>query len=260
MSEEINTQVAVVTGGAGGESGLGLTTAEALLRIGVRVAVWDNDPAAIEKAREELNRGGLAAHFQEVDVTDPKRVRDAHLEVQEKLGPVSILINNAALKASYVNRRAPDGSRPRLLPFWQMDLARFRRAWDVNVVGPLITMSEIVPAMLARSRGSIINVVTSPRTQRSPRHIPYGPSKAMLETLTQGVAAQLSALGNGVRANAILPGASVNRRRNPKPDPNRPPYDCLVPVILWLISDEAGNINGQIFAGTEFQQPQTAKS
>jgi 2-dehydro-3-deoxy-L-rhamnonate dehydrogenase (NAD+) len=258
MSEETNKHVAVVTGGAGGESGLGLTTAEALLRIGARVAVWDNDPAAIQRAREELRNTGLAAFFQELDVTDPAQVHDAHLQVQNELGPVSILVNNAALKASYVNRRAPDGSRPLLLPFWQMDLTRFRRAWEVNVIGPLITMSEIVPEMLARSRGSIINVVTSPRTQRSPRHLPYGPSKAMLETLTQGVAAQLSSLGKGVRANAILPGASVNRRRDRNPNPNRPPYDCLVPILLWLISDEAANVNGQIFAGTEFKRPDTS--
>ena len=258
MSEEPITEVAVVTGGAGGESGLGLTTAEALLRAGARVAVWDNNLAAIDRARAELRCIGLEAYFQEVDVTDPERVREAHSRVQNALGPVSILVNNAALKASYVNKRSEDGSRPLLLPFWQMDLNRFRRAWEVNVIGPLITMSEIVPAMLTRSRGSIINVVTSPRTQRSPRHLPYGPSKAMLETLTQGVAAQLSALGKGVRANAILPGASVNRRRATKPDPNRPPHDCLVPLILWLISDAAAQINGQIFAATEFTQPSTA--
>jgi NAD(P)-dependent dehydrogenase (short-subunit alcohol dehydrogenase family) len=258
MSAGTEKQVAVVTGGAGGESGLGLTTAEALLRTGVHVAVWDNDLAAIERARAELHNVRLAAYFQEVDVTDPERVHDAHLRLQDELGPVSILVNNAAIKASYVNRRAPDGSRPLLLPFWQMDLSRFRRAWEVNVIGPLITMSEIVPAMLARGRGSIINVVTSPHTQRSPRHIPYGPSKAMLETLTQGVAAQLSALGKGVRANAILPGASANRRRAHKLDPDRPPYDCLVPIILWLISDEAANVNGQIFASTEFKRPHPA--
>jgi len=256
MSESTEKQVAVVTGGAGGESGLGLTTAEALLRHGIRVAIWDHDSAAIQSAREELRNVGLEGYFQEVDVTDAQRVHDAHLQVQHELGPVSILVNNAALKASYVNRRARNGSRPLLVPFWQIDLGRFRRAWEVNVIGPLITMAEIAPAMLARSHGSIINVVTSPRTQRSPRHIPYGPSKAMLETLTQGVAAQLSALGKGVRANAVLPGASVNRRRATDADPNRPPYDCLVPVMLWLISNEAANINGQIFAGSEFRRPQ----
>src|SRR5262245_47723550 len=118
-------RVAIVTGGAGGESGLGLTTTEALLRNGVSVAVWDNDSAAVERARGELGNAGLEAYFQEVDVTDAQRVHAAHLQVRKELGPVSILVNNAALKASYVNGRAPDGSRPVLLPFWQMDLTRF---------------------------------------------------------------------------------------------------------------------------------------
>jgi 3-oxoacyl-[acyl-carrier protein] reductase len=251
VTEGLRGQVAIVTGGAGGDAGLGLTATEGLLRAGARVAVWDLDSAAVDKARQELQGLGLDARFQLVDITNPSQVAEALATVENELGSVDTLVNNAALKSGYVSAgvRSING----IVPFWELDIARFRRLWEVNVLGALITCSAVTPGMLARGRGSIINVVTSQPTQVSPRHIAYGPSKAMLETMTQGMAAQLSALGGGVRANALLPGAAVNSRGQFHPD--RPPYDCLVPFILRLASDESRDITGQVFTATEFRPP-----
>jgi 2-dehydro-3-deoxy-L-rhamnonate dehydrogenase (NAD+) len=255
VSRNLRGQVAIVTGGAGGQSGLGLTAAEGLLRAGARVAVWDNDPAAIERADAELRGLGLEVRFQQVDVTNRDQVRAAYDAVRAELGPVDTLLNNAALKMEYVlgpkSARANDG----IVPFWEVDLDRFRKLWEVDVIGPLLTSSCAAPDMVARGKGSIINVVTSQHTERSPRHIPYGPSKAMLETMTQAMAAQFRALAPeaSVRANAILPGGSANRRG--EHDPSRPRYDCMVPVILWLASDESRAVSGEIFAGSQFQVP-----
>ena len=255
MSQDLSGRVAVVTGGAGGQSGLGLTAAEGLLRAGAKVAVWDNDASAIERADADLRGQGYEAAFRLVDVTDIEQVKHAYEIVKREYGPADILLNNAALKMEYV--LGPKEERPNdgIVPFWELDLAKFRKLWEVDVIGPLLTATCMAPEMVERGRGSIINVVTSQHTERSPRHIPYGPSKAMLETMTQAMAAQLQALAPQakVRANAILPGGSANRRG--QHDPTRPPYDCMVPVILWLASDASSDVTGQVFAGNDFQVP-----
>jgi 3-oxoacyl-[acyl-carrier protein] reductase len=239
---------------------LGLTATERLLRAGAAVAVWDISPAAIEKARTELEGEGLEAYFQQVDITDPRQVSEAHEALVRDLGPADTLVNNAALKSGYIS--AGKTTRGGILPFFEIDLDRFRREWEVNVLGPLTTASVLAPAMLARGKGSIINVVTSPETQRSPRHIVYGPTKAMLEAMTQAMAAQLGTFGQGVRANAIFPGLISGRNVNRRGviDPTRPAYDCLVPLILWLSSDASAEITGQVFNATEFTVPVVAGS
>lgn len=221
FSRHLQGRIAVVTGGAGGDSGLGLTTTEALLRCGARVVVWDAMTAAIDRARVELQAEGLDAEFLQVDVTDREQVRAAYAWVLDKLGPVDVLVNNAALKMAHM--LGPKGSRRTDSElFWNLDVDRFRRILDVNVVGPFITASVVVPGMLARQRGSIVNVVTSSSTQRSAKHIPYGPSKAGLEAMTQAMAAQLQ--GRGVRMNAVLPGESASPRGQSLPD--HAPYDA----------------------------------
>src|SRR6266571_1149998 len=102
LTQDISGQIAVVTGGAGGDAGLGLTAAEALLKAGARVAVWDVDSLAIGRAREELHEEGLEAYFQEVDVTDRNQVHRAVEQLGRDLGPVDTLVNNAALKSRFV--------------------------------------------------------------------------------------------------------------------------------------------------------------
>ena len=241
-------QVAVVTGGAGGDSGLGLTATEALLRAGARVSVWDPNTAAAKRASEDLAAQGLEALFLPVDVTDAKAVADAYDEVKAKLGPVDTLLNNAAVKMEFL--LGPKSSRPEgTLPFWQLDAQRFLRLLQVNVLGAFHTASAIAPDMVARGKGSIINVVTSPHTQRSPKHIPYGPSKAALQAMTQAMAAQLK--GSGVRANAVLPGGSANRRGETKA--HMSPSDCMVAPILWLACERSKDTSGEVFTGTEFR-------
>ncbi|SRR5581483_2680503 len=243
-------RAAIVTGGAGGDAGLGLTTTEALLRAGARVAVWDRSPEAAARARHELARQGFEPLFQEVDVTDQAAIERAYQQVRDSLGPVDVLVNNAAVKMDFM--LGPKSARPAgTLPFWQLDPARFLRLLEINVYGPFLTSRLVVPDMAAGGRGSVINVVTSPHTQRSPKHIPYGPSKAALQAMTQAMAAQLE--GTGVRVNAVLPGGSANRRG--ESDPSLSAYDCMVSPILWLASDQSATVTGQVFTGEGFVRP-----
>src|SRR5437899_2874460 len=137
MAEDLQGQVIVVTGGAGGDAGLGLTATEALLRAGARVAVWDVDLAAIASAREELEGEGLKPYFQKVDVTDRAQVQTAHAELEREVGPVDTLVNNAALKSRFVG--GTDGG---MAPFWELDLDRYHKLWEVNVFGALIVTAQ----------------------------------------------------------------------------------------------------------------------
>ena len=241
-------KVAVVTGGAGGEGGLGLTTSEALARQGVAVAVWDSSAAAIAAASAELAAEGLDVHFQQLDVSDPAQVRAAHAEVQERFGEVEILVNNAAIKMAGV--LGPKEVRGETIPpFWTYDPAMVLRMLEVNVVAPFVTTAELVPGMIELGRGSIVNIVTSQHTERNASHIPYGPSKAALEAMTVAMAQGLD--GTGVRVNAVLPGGSANRRGEDVA--GKTPYDTMVAPILFLASDEGAAISGQVIAGTDFR-------
>ena len=251
MATGIEGKVAIVTGGAGGEAGLGFTATEALARAGARVAVWDYSAAAIERARAELAAEGLSASFYEVDVTNPEQVGEAYGDIVEALGPVDFLLNNAALKVGYVIGRAGRQFQD-VPPLWELDPERFRRLIEVNVVGTFVTMRAVAPDMVARRRGSIVNTSTSPHTQISGRQIPYGPSKSAIESLTRGAAEQLKP--HGVRVNAILPGGAVNLRHETKP--TLQPWDALAPLTLWLASDRSEAITGQVFSAAEFQPPE----
>lgn len=240
-------RVAIVTGGAGGEVGLGLTTTETLCRQGIAVAVWDSNADALEAAAQELSSLGLRARFHQVDVTDPDQVDAAYEEVHSQLGAADILINNAVMyRAGTVGSVA---SRNGQIPFWTYDPIQVRRVFEVNVVGPLITCARVVPSMIERAHGVIVNVVTSAHTQRSGAHIPYGPSKAALEALTIAMADQLR--GTGVRVNSVLPGGSANRRGEYRAD--RVSHDAMVEPILWLVSDESEAVTGEVIVGTSFR-------
>lgn len=251
--QALRGKVVIVTGGAGADAGLGLTTTEYLLRAGAEVAVWDRNPVANETADAELREFGLSATFQEVDVTNLDQVKKAYEQVRKTLGPAHGLVNNAAVKMDFMSPGMGPRTREErfaaMPPFWELDPDRFLRLLTVNIFGPFLTSSVVAPEMVQRGVGSIVNVVTSPRTQRSPNHIPYGPSKAALETMTQAMATQLAS--RGIRCNAILPGGAARNRRGEN-DPSKSPYNCMALPILWLMIDESRDITGQVINGTDF--------
>jgi 3-oxoacyl-[acyl-carrier protein] reductase len=136
----------------------------------------------------------------------------------------------------------------RAVPFWELDFERFRRTVDVNGLGAYVCARVVVPDMVARRQGLIINVSTSDHTKRSPEHIPYGPSKAMMEMFSLAAAKQLEPFG--VRLNVVEAGGRVNQRG--ESNPNNQPYDCMVPLILYLASNAARDVTGQVFSASAF--------
>ena len=228
-------KAAIVTGAA---RGLGLTTAEAYLRAGASVAIFDRNEAQLTMAAVEMAELGYKPLTVWVDIRDEQAVGWAIRRVIDTYGRLDVLVNNAALLMRAVTPAG--GERPK---FWEIDRDRWRELIDVNVTGTWLCAKRAALEMMSQGGGSIINIITSARTQVSEVHIPYGPSKSYIESFTKAGAKQLKP--HGVRMNALMPGASANRRGESEPDSN--PYDVMVPAALFLASDASRDVTGATF-------------
>jgi NAD(P)-dependent dehydrogenase (short-subunit alcohol dehydrogenase family) len=240
--DELTGKVALVTGAG---RGLGLTTAEAYLAAGARVAILDRDAAALEGALAEL----AAEAFEPLPIhADVRREEDVDHAINATLrafGKLDVLVNNAAVLMTFIKGDAAE--RPR---FWELEPDRWRELWEINVTGTWLCASRAAREMIAAGGGSIINVTTSRGTMSSERHIPYGPSKAAITAFTRAGAKQLKA--HRVRMNALLPGAAANRRGEANPGLNA--WDVMVPAAIYLASDASASVTGQSIIADEYNR------
>src|SRR4029079_9248415 len=126
-----------------------------------------------------------------VDVTDPGAVERMVREVEESLGSVDLLVNNA-------------GSAGPIGPTWVTDPDDWWRCLEVNLRGPMLCSRAVLPGMIARGRGRIVNVASGAGTQAIPNLSAYGVSKTALIRLTEIVAAEVAS--SGIVLFAIEPG------------------------------------------------------
>jgi NAD(P)-dependent dehydrogenase (short-subunit alcohol dehydrogenase family) len=243
MSADLQGLVAIVTT-AGEEEGI--TAAEGLLRAGATVSLWDTDKQDLDRAAADFEVQGLRADYRVVDVANLNEVQAAYDAVRGSLGAIDLLMNNATLRNNFMFGQ--ESRNPAPVDFWDLPHDRVRRTVDVNVVGAFNCARVVAVGMIARKRGSIIITTTSPSTQRSSSHIPYGPSKAFIEAFVSAAAEQLKA--HGVRINCVGSGGRVNRRG--ESDPTAQPADGMVPVVLYLASNAARDVTGQVFTAANF--------
>jgi NAD(P)-dependent dehydrogenase (short-subunit alcohol dehydrogenase family) len=239
-------KTAIVTGGG---RGLGRAMALGLARAGANVMITaarsrHEIDAVVKEATLREDAGEV--HGMLADVASEE---DSLLVVARTIrdfGAVHILVNNAGRGMRFVSERFFETPTR----FWQTDPAVWRRIIDTNVNGPFLMARAVVPHMLKQRWGRIINVSMNHETMRRVGFSPYGPSKAALESETVIWAQDLA--GTGVTVNSLLPGGASDTGMVPESigvserrrllDP-----DIMVPPLLWLVTEEAGEMTGARF-------------
>jgi NAD(P)-dependent dehydrogenase (short-subunit alcohol dehydrogenase family) len=233
----LKDRVAIVTGGG---RGIGRAIAEAFAREGARVVVT----AARQRREIETVASKIGGTAVLADVSDRGTVQGLVDSVVADFGAIDILVNNAARGMKFVNERFM--IEP--MPFWEADPDAWRMVVDTNVNGVFLMTRAVVPHMLGRGRGRIINISINRATMEREGFAPYGPSKAALESMSAIWARELA--GTGITVNLLLPGGATNTEMIPDAFPASRRAELLDPAVMGppavhLASDEASGVNGQ---------------
>jgi D-sorbitol dehydrogenase (acceptor) len=178
-------KIALVTGAVGG---IGAAVAAGFAREGALVCVADLSPAKVRAAAAELGSGAFGVA---VDVSDLKSIQSMVDEVTQYAGHIDILVNSAGVF--------------RAQPWFEITADEFDRTFAVNLKGLLFVSQTVAQHMIERGTGSIINLSSGAGRRGDPTSVVYAASKAAVISVTQSAA--LSFAANGVRVNAIAPGA-----------------------------------------------------
>jgi NAD(P)-dependent dehydrogenase (short-subunit alcohol dehydrogenase family) len=233
------SKVLLITGGS---RGIGAATALLAARQGWAVAVnyASHSLAADEVVRSIRAEGGKAMAVQ-ADVSNEAQVLAMFQKIDAKLGPLSGLVNNAGVV--YVSARLDE-----------MDMDRWRRMFDINVMGTLVCTREAVRRMSTRhggSGGSIVNLSSAAARLGSPgQYVDYAAAKGAVDAFTVGMAREVAA--EGIRVNAVRPGlintdihASGGLPNRVKDLQHQVPMqrggraEEVAQAIVWLLSDAA---------------------
>ena len=187
---DLQGRVAVITGGA---QGIGLASAERLLRSGATVLLWDVDEARLGEAQAALQGLGPAL-TRRVELTDDADVAAATADALARAGGrIDVLVNNAGITGGNAST-------------WALDPQVWRRVIEVNLIAPYLTCRHVVPAMLKQGYGRIVNIASVAGKEGNPNASHYSASKAGLIALTKSLAKETAT--QGVLVNAIAPAAA----------------------------------------------------
>jgi len=183
----LTNKTCIVTGGA---KGLGRAFATALAGEGARVAIADIADGHV--LADEL--GGI---FIEADIADPEACRQVAAETEARLGPVDVLVNNAALFATLP-----------MLSYRDWGTEDWQRVLAVNVQGTAQMVAAVAPGMEARGAGSIVNITSGTVYKGMPKMLPYIASKGAVTAMTRALSRELG--DSGVRVNSLAPGLTLS--------------------------------------------------
>ena len=235
---DLQGRVAIVTGGA---RGLGAATARRFIDSGARVAIWDIDAAAIDEAVAMLGDG---AEGRVVELTDDEAVRDAAEALEREAGSVDILVNNAGITGG-------NGKT------WELAPDVWRKVIEVNLVAPYLTSRAVVPGMVRRGYGRIVNIASIAGKEGNPNAPAYSASKAGVIGLTKSLGKELAK--SGVTVNCVTPAAvrtaifeqmsqaHIDFMLSKIPMGRFGAIEEVAALICWLASEECSFTTGGVF-------------
>jgi NAD(P)-dependent dehydrogenase (short-subunit alcohol dehydrogenase family) len=239
-SDEFRGRIALVTGGG---KGIGRAISLELAQRGADVAInYRSDTAAAEETAAQVRELGRRVAVVPADITDPEAAEAMVAAVRAELGPVDLLVNNAAYT--------------RLIPPDELGLKLWRRIFAANVDAAFQLTWLVKDDMRVRGAGSVVNISSTSSLRPDPNMIAYGASKAALNAFTASAA--LAFAQDGIRVNAVAPGFT----RTPRVDtvdaatqaamlagvPMGRPAESeeVAAVVAFLLSDAAGYVTGQV--------------
>ncbi len=239
---DLSGRRALVTGSG---RGIGAVLATGLAGAGAEVILNGRDEQRLSATRDRVAEEiGAVVRTSVFDVTDADAVCDAIGRVRAEFGPVDILVNNTGIQ----HRE----------PMTEVSPAVFRRVLDVNLTGAFLVAQAVVPGMIERGYGKIVNVCSVQTTLARPGIAAYAASKGGLAMLTKSMCAEWA--GHGITANGLAPGYVDTELTRPLvADPafnawitGRTPagrwarMEDLVGTLIWLAAPASDFVNGQV--------------
>ena len=243
----LRDKVVIVTGGGGG---IGGATCRRFAEEGARVAVFDIDMAAAERAAARCGEAGGTARAFACDITDHAAVVQAVAAAEAAFGPIGVLVNNAGWDVFRLFRDSKPGE--------------WRRLIDINLIGALNMHHAVLPGMLARRAGRIVNIASDAARVGSSGEAVYAACKAGLLGFSKTLAREHAR--HGITVNVVCPGATNTnlfaeyKKGAGNPEKLDEAFRRAIPMgrigepedlpgaILFFSSDDAAFITGQVLS------------
>lgn len=239
---DLTGKVALVTGGS---YGIGYAIASGFAAAGATIVFNDINQDLVDKGLAAYKADGITAHGYVCDVTDENAVQDLVSKIEKEVGVIDILVNNAGI----IKR----------IPMIEMSAADFRQVIDVDLNAPFICAKAVIPAMIKKGGGKIINICSMMSELGRETVSAYAAAKGGLKMLTRNIASEYGAFN--IQCNGIGPGYIETPQTAPLRTPEHPfnkfilsktpanrwgRTDDLIGPAVFLASPASDFVNGHI--------------
>jgi gluconate 5-dehydrogenase len=214
----------------GGSYGIGFAIAEALYEAGAAIVFNDLNQEMVNKGLDAYKTEGIPVHGYVCDVTDENGVNATVAKIEKEVGVIDILVNNAGI----IKR----------IPMTEMSAAEFRQVIDVDLNAPFICAKAVIPSMLKKGGGKIINICSMMSELGRETVSAYAAAKGGLKMLTKNIASEFGEFN--IQCNGIGPGYVETPQTAPlrerQADGSRHPFDQFIisktPAARWGTTDD----------------------